>query len=176
MNITIDGFCNHEAGIADDELHRHYSDLLKGAGAVLYGRVTYHLMEYWRGILENPTGNKATDEFAAVMDRVPKIVFSNTLNDTGWETATLAKEGLEKTVTKLKQQPGDDIFIGSPSLISALTESGQIDEYQLCIHPVIIGKGLLLFRTVTDRKVLKLLRTKTFGSGAVVHYYEPVKN
>lgn len=75
INMTIDGFCDHDVVIADDELHEHYSELLKNMGTLLYGRTTYHLMEYWRDVLKNPTGNKATDDFAVIMDRIPKIFF-----------------------------------------------------------------------------------------------------
>ena len=74
--MTLDGFCDHTSGIADDEIHQHYTDLLRDAGLIIYGRTTYQLMEYWRSIVANPTGNKATDEFAVTMDNIPKIVYS----------------------------------------------------------------------------------------------------
>jgi hypothetical protein len=76
INMTLDGFFDHTALIADDEIHQHYTDLLNSGGTVLYGRITYQLMEYWRTVLENPTGNKSTDEFAVAMDNIPKVVFS----------------------------------------------------------------------------------------------------
>jgi dihydrofolate reductase len=122
--------------------------------------------------LQNPTGNKASDEFAVMIDKIPKIVFSRTLTSVDWQSATLATKELTKEVEELKQQEGKDIFVGSPGLIDALTQKGLIDEYQLCVHPVILGKGLPLFKTANDRMVLKLLKTKTFGSGAIVLYYE----
>ena len=173
--MTLDGFCDHTAGIADDELHQHYSALLHGADAILYGRITYQLMEYWRPIVKNPTGNQATDEFAAIMDKVPKIVFSRTLERVEWESATLAKRNLEEEAAALKQQSGKAIFVGSPSLIVSLTELGLIDEYQLCVHPVIVGSGLPLFKDITGRRVLRLVKTKTFSSGNIALYYEPIK-
>jgi dihydrofolate reductase len=173
--MTLDGFCDHTAGIADEELHQHYADLVRGAGALLYGRTTYQLMEsYWPAVVKNPTGEKATDDFAVAIDDVPKIVFSNTLKDVAWESAKLAKRSLKEEVLELKQQPGKDIFAGSPSLIVQCTQLNLIDEYQLCIHPVILGKGLPLFKDISEKSILKLLKTKTFGSGAVVHYYEPI--
>ena len=93
INMTIDGFCDHTAGIADDELHQHYNELLSQAGALLYGRVTYQLMEsYWPTVVKNPTGNKPMDEFAVLMQNIPKIVFSHTLTNVEWENAKLAKE------------------------------------------------------------------------------------
>jgi dihydrofolate reductase len=174
MNMTIDGFCDHTAGIADDELHQHYADLLSEAGIILYGRKTYQLMEYWLTVVKNPTGNKATDEFALVMDRIPKVVFSHTLKSLEWESAKLATKGLREEVLELRQQAGRDILIGSPGLIAALTPLGLIDEYQLCIHPVILGSGLPLFKNISDKMILKLLKTKRFGSGAIVLYYEPM--
>jgi dihydrofolate reductase len=175
INVTLDGFCDHTAMIADEELHQHYADLLAGAAVILYGRKTFQLMEYWLNVLQNPTGDKATDEFALVIDRIPKVVFSNTLEHVEWSSARLADRSLEEEVSALRQQPGNDILVGSPSLIASLTKLNLIDEYQLCVHPVIIGSGLPLFKGIKDRVILKLLKTKTFGSGAEVLYYEPTK-
>ena len=176
INMTIDGFCDHTSGIADDELHQHYSDLLKSAGAILYGRITFQLMEYWRTVLENPTGNHATDEFAAIMDKVPKVVFSRTLKEVDWHSARLATLDLHEEVVALKQQPGKDIYVGSPGLIVSLHREGLIDEYQLCVHPVIAGKGLTLFKNINDQAILKLVKTKPFHSGAIVLYYQPLNS
>ena len=175
INMTLDGFCDHTAGVADDELHQHYSELLSSAGALLYGRITYQLMEYWRTVLKNPTGNKPQDDFAVMIDKIPKIVFSRTLKSIDWESAKLATKDIKEEVLELRQQAGKDIFIGSPSLIVTLTQLGLIDEYQLCVHPVILGKGLPLFKNINDRILLKLLKTKKLGSGAIVFYYEPTK-
>lgn len=176
INMTVDGFCDHTAGIADDELHQHYADLLKDAGVILYGRVTFQLMEYWRSVIVNPTGNPATDEFARVIDRIPKIVFSRTLDKLEWETAELASQDIGEVVHALKRQSGNDILVGSPSLIVTLTQLGLIDEYQLCIHPVIIGTGLPLFRDITGKIMLRLQKTRTFSSGAIILYYEPLRH
>jgi dihydrofolate reductase len=176
MNMTLDGFCDHTAMNADDEIHDHYSELLRNAGTVLYGRVTYQLMEYWPTVLKEPTGIKAMDEFAAVMDKVPKVVFSRTLKTLEWESARLAKKELKEEVLELRQQEGKDIFVGSPSLIVGLSQLDLIDEYQLSVHPTIVGSGLQLFKNITDRIDLKLLKTKTFGCGAVMLQYERAKN
>lgn len=175
INMTLDGFCDHTAGIADDELHQHYSELLSSAGVLLYGRTTYQLMEYWRGVLENPTDNKSQNDFAVMIDKIPKIVFSHTLKWVDWESAKLATKDIKEEVLELKQQVGAAIFVGSPSLIVALTQLGLIDEYQLCIHPVILGKGLPLFKDISDSILLKLIKTKEFSSGAIVLYYEPTR-
>jgi len=173
MNMTLDGFCDHTAGIPDDELHQHYTELINSGGTILYGRITYQLMEYWIPFVKNPTGNKSMDDFAVAIDRIPKIVFSHTLQHLNWKTATLAKRDIKEEVLELKQQTGKDILVGSPGLIVALTQLGLIDEYQLCIHPVILGNGLPLFKTINDKIILKLLKTKTFASSAIILYYEP---
>lgn len=171
--MTIDGFCDHTAGIADDELHQHYTDLLSNAGTILYGRKTYQLMEsYWPSVVAQPTGNKSMDDFAVTIDNLPKIVFSRTLKSVDWKRASIAEKSLEEEISDLKQQPGKDVLIGSPSLIVQATNFHVVDEYQLCIHPVLVGKGLPLFNIVNDRMVFNLKQTKRFGSGAIVLYYE----
>ncbi|MBT1706208.1 dihydrofolate reductase family protein [Chryseosolibacter indicus] len=174
INVTLDGFCEHTAINPDDEIHQHYSDLLANAGVILYGRITYLLMEYWPMVMKNPTGNRATDEFAVTMDNIPKVVFSRTLKTIDWETARLAQRDLKEEVLDLKQQPGKDILVGSRSLILSLLNLNLIDEFQLCIHPVVLGNGSVrLFEGISDRINLQLLKTKTFSSGAVIHYYKP---
>ena len=176
INMTLDGFCDHTYGIADDELHQHYSDLLRSAGVILYGRITYQLMEFWPTVLKNPTDNEALNEFALIMDRTPKLVFSNTLKNVTWESAKVTNRNLEEVISELRQQPGKDIFVGSPSLIVQCTNLNLIDEYQLCIHPVIAGTGLQLFKSINEKSVLKLIKTKTLGSGAIVFYYVTERN
>lgn len=92
INMTLDGFCDHTAGIADDELHQHYNELLSTAGTILYGRRTYQLMEsYWPTVVKNPTGNKPTDEFAVLIDNISKIVFSRTLKNVDWKNNNIEK-------------------------------------------------------------------------------------
>ena len=171
INMTLDGYCDHTAITPDEAIHDHYSGLLKASGTALYGRVTYELMTYWQTILKNPTGEKSMDEFAVAIDRIPKIVFSHTLKNTGWETARLANRDIMEEVSALKQQPGKDILVCSPGLIITIMKLKLIDEFQLCIHPVITGSGLPLFKNINERVTLKLIRTKTFASGAVIHYY-----
>lgn len=175
INMTLDGFCDHTALIADDEIHRHYSELLRNGDTILYGRITYQLMEYWPPIVKNPTGNKAMDEFAVTIDKIPKIVFSRTLQHVEWKTAKLAKRDLQEEVSALRQEAGKDILVGSRSLIVALSNLNLIDEFQLCVQPIIAGKGLSLFENIKDRIDLKLLKTKTFGCGAMMLYYERIK-
>src|SRR3546814_57474 len=139
ITMKLDGFLDHTPGIPDEEIQQHYADLLRSTDTVLYGRITYQLMEFWRTVLENPTGDKAMDDFAVAIDNTPKIVFSRTLKNVDWKSAKLASQDLEKEVLELKQQSGKDIFACSPSLIVALTKLNLIDEYQLCVYPVIAG-------------------------------------
>ena len=177
INITLDGFCDHTAMTADDELHQHYNELLSSADTLLYGRITYQLMEsYWPTVVKNPTGNKPMDEFALIIDNLSKIVFSHTLKNVEWKNAKLAKRNIKEEVLELRQQAGKDILVGSRSLIVALLNLNLIDEFQLSVQPIIAGKGLPLFKNINDRINLKLLKTKTFiSSGSITLYYEPGK-
>jgi len=185
INMTLDGFCNHTAMIADEEIHQHYNELLSNADTLIYGRITYQLMEsYWPSVVKNPTGNKPMDEFAVLIDNISKIVFSRTLKNIDWKNTILKKEIIKEEIVELKrsgsQSPvnnsgSKNILVGSPSLIVALAQLDLIDEYQLSVQPTILGSGLPLFKNVSDRIDLKLLKTKTFGCGAVTLYYEPAK-
>ena len=176
INMTLDGFCDHTALSPDEEIHEHYRELLSDADAILYGRITYELMKYWQTLVKNPSGEKSMDDFAIAMDDVPKIVFSHKLKNTEWDSAKLSNQPLEETVLELKQSHNGgnkDILVGSRSLIIQLMKLNLIDEYQICVHPVIAGSGLLLFENTNDRIILKLIKTKTFSGGAVILYYEP---
>jgi dihydrofolate reductase len=176
MNMTLDGFCDHTAMIADDEIHQHYNELLSDADTLIYGRTTYQLMEsYWPFIVKKPTGNKPTDEFAVLIDNILKIVFSRTLRNIDWKNTELKNEVIKEEILELKQQAGKNILVGSPGLIVSLMQLNLIDEYQLSVQPIVLGSGLSLFKNVKDRVNLKLLKTKTFGCGAVTLYYEPIQ-
>ncbi len=174
--MTLDGNCDHTAGIPDEDLHLHYANLLDNASAVLYGRITYELMQFWQPFLTNPSGQKPMDDFAVSIDKTPKVVFSRTMKETGWKTATLATKNIEEELAELKQQPGKDILIGSRSIIIQLLNLQLIDELQICIHPVLEGRGLQLFENIDVRSQFRLLKSKTFASGAIVLYYEPIRS
>ena len=176
INMTLDGIFDHTAGMPDEEIHQHYTDLLNQGDVILYGRITYQLMEFWRTFLEKPSEEKSMNDFAIAIDRIPKIVFSNTLNNVEWKSACIANRDLKETVLELRQSRSSgskDIFVGSRSLIIQLINLNLIDEFQLCIYPVIAGNGLRLFENITDRTIFKLVKTKTFNSGAVILFYEP---
>ncbi|HCR71879.1 MAG TPA: dihydrofolate reductase [Anaerolineae bacterium] len=172
MNMTLDGFCDHTYGIADDEIHEHYRDLLRSGDAVIYGRITYQLMEYWKSIVENSTGNKADDDFAVAIDNITKIVYSRTLENVDWKNTILKKEVIKDEIVELKKQAGKPIFVGSPGMIVTLGNLGLIDEYQINVQPMVVGSGLTLFKNITNRIDLKLINTKKFGCGAITLTYE----
>lgn len=172
INMTLDGVFDHTAGIPDEEIHQHYTELLKEGDAILYGRITYQLMQYWQTLIKNPSGEKSMDDFAMAIDKIPKIVFSHTLRNTDWDSAKLSNQTIEEEVLELKQQSGGAILVGSRSLIIQLMKLNLIDEYQFCVYPVIAGTGLPLFENINERTILKLIKTKTFSGGAVILYYE----
>ena len=176
MNMTLDGFCDHTSMSADAEVHQHYTDLLNSGDTIIYGRKTYQLMEdYWPTIIATPTGDRSLDDFAKAIDNITKVVFSNTLKNVTWRNSILAKRSIKEEVLDLKQKPGKDIFVGSPGMIVATMNLGLVDELQLSVHPTIAAKGLSLFEKIKDRIDLRLLKTKTFGCGAVLFYYQPGK-
>ncbi len=179
INMTLDGFCDHTAMIADDEIHQHYNELLCSAGTVLYGRITFQLMKYWQTVVKNPTGNKSMDEFAQTINNIPKVVFSSTLESVEWKTERLAKRDIKDEISELRQSSNGEsknILVGSRSLIVSLMNLNLIDEFQICVQPIIAGKGLSLFENINNRINFKLLKTKAFGCGAILLYYEPIKN
>lgn len=174
--MTLDGFCDHTALIADDELHQAANELFQTADTVLFGRVTYQLMENsWPAIVKKPTGVKSIDEFARLIDNIYKVVFSRTLKQVEWKNTRLATDDLQEEVLKLKQKDGKNILVGSPSLIISLTKLGLIDEYRFLLQPIVLGSGLPLFKNINERIDLELLQTRTLGSGVIVLYFKPAK-
>ena len=174
--MTLDGFCDHTSIIPDDDVLLHYNELLSNADTLLYGRITYQLMEsYWPEIVKNPTGDKPTDEFAVLIDNISKIVYSRTLRHVDWKNTELKKDLIKEEIMELKQQTGKNILVGSPGLIVSFMKLDLIDEFQLCIFPIVFGRGLPLFKNINDNINLTLLKTKIFSSGAIIHYYELAK-
>jgi dihydrofolate reductase len=135
-------------------------------------------MGFWKTFLENPSDVKSMNDFALAMDKVPKVVFSRSLqtNNNGelnWHSARLSRKPLEEEVEELRTQPGNDIYVGSRSLILQLIDVNFLDELQLCIHPIIAGSGSYLFDGINHRRTLRLLKTKAFRDGAIILFYEP---
>lgn len=172
INTTLDAVCDHTVGIPDEEVHDHYRGLITDADAILFGRITFELMKYWQTLVAEPSGERSMDDFARAIDKIPKIVFSHSLSDPEWDSARVSQQSLRELVAELKQKPGKDILIGSRSLIVQLTNLDLVDELQLCLHPVIAGKGLPLFGEIAGMKMLKLMKTKIFNSGVILLYYE----
>ena len=174
INITADGYCSHTDGIADEELHEHFTGLLRNAGLLLYGRITYQLMvPYWPEVARKQSDTAATNEFARVFDSLEKVVVSASLERVEDTNTRIVRGHLVEEVAALKQQPGKDIFVGGLSVASQLSVSGLIDEYHFVVHPVVAGKGPRLFETVKAQESLQLQlgATKTLHSGAVALQY-----
>src|SRR5512138_627605 len=146
INITLDGYCGHESGIADDELPKYFTGLLRDSDVHIFGRDTYHLMyPYWHDVAVNQSETEVTNEFARTFDSIPKIVFSTTLKSVEWNNTILLRSNLQEEILKLKQQPGKNISIGALNIAAQLAQSGLIDEYHFLIQPIIAGKGPRLF-------------------------------
>ncbi len=174
INITADGYCSHTDGIADDELHEYFARLLRNAGPLLFGRITYQLMvPYWPDIARNQSETVAVNEFARVFDSLEKVVFSTTLKHVEGNNTRIVPANLAEEVLALKQQPGKDICVGSLSIASQLSSRGLIDEYHFVVHPVVAGKGPRLFETVKppEKLLLDFIGSKTFHSGVVALHY-----
>ena len=172
INITIDGYCGHETGIADDELHEYFTGLLRESGVEIFGRNTYHLMyPYWRDVAVNQSETEVINEFARTFDAIPKLVFSTTLKSVEWNNTTLLHSNLREEIMKLKGQPGKNISIGALSIASQVAEWDLIDEYHFVVHPIIAGSGPRLFGSVKNL-TLNLIGQKTFRSGVVALHYK----
>jgi dihydrofolate reductase len=177
INVTLDGCCDHREGIADEELHRHAAENLEQADALLFGRVTYGMMEEaWRRPAETgelPDWMEAwMMPFARTIDAAKKYVVSSTLQQVDWN-AELVRGDLGEAVQQLKQEPGTGLFAGGVQLARALTELGLIDEYEFIVHPRLVGHGPTLFAGLSKPVDLKLVSRLELGSGAVAMRYEP---
>ena len=175
INVTLDGCCDHRVGIADEEIHRHAVENLAKADALLFGRVTYTMMEdAWRQ--PRPQGDMPewTNDFARTIDAARKYVVSSTIERVDWN-AELLRGDLATAVQRLKEEPGKGLFTGGAKLPFALAELGLIDEYEFVVHPRIAGHGPTLFAGLSKLVDLKLIDRYEFASGAVSLRYEPKK-
>jgi dihydrofolate reductase len=173
INVTLDGCCDHRAIPADEELHRHAAESIAQADALLFGRVTYEMMEAaWRLSTRTVTMPDWTEPFARTIDAARKYVVSSTLDRVDW-SAELVRGDLRKTVQQLKQEPGKGLFTGGVRLPLALAELGLIDEYEIVVHPRLAGHGPALFAGLSKHVDLQLVSRLEFGSGAVAMRYEP---
>ena len=177
INVTLDGCCDHRVGIPDEELHRHAAENIARADALLFGRVTYGMMEEaWRPLAR--TGAKADwmqpwmEPFARTIDAAKKYVVSSTLDRVDWN-AELVRGDLEKAVRELKRGSGNGVFTGGVKLPQALAEMDLIDEYEFIVHPRIAGHGPTLFAGFSRLVDLELVGRLELGSGAVALRYVP---
>jgi dihydrofolate reductase len=173
INVTLDGCCDHRVGIPDEALHRHARENIEQADALLFGRVTYEMMEAaWRQPAPAGARPEWTEPFARAIDAARKYVVSSTLERVDWNSE-LVRGDLETAVQQLKREPGKGLFTGGVTLPLALAELGLIDEYEFVVHPRIAGHGPTLFAGLSKYVDLKLVSRLEFGSGAVAMRYEP---
>jgi len=177
-NVTLDGYfagVNGDIGWAhksDPEWNAFVADNASGGGLLLFGRVTYELMTaYW----PTPEALKNDPVVAERMNNLPKIVFSRTLDKASWKNTKLVKGDPAAEVRKMKKEPGKDMAIfGSGSIVSHLAQEGLVDEYQIVMNPVVLGKGRTMFDGIKEKLTLKRTKTRTFGNGNVLLCYEPM--
>src|SRR5262245_7841003 len=173
INVTLDGCCDHRAIPADEELHRHHAKNLEQADALLFGRVTYEMMEAaWRPPTRTVAMPDWTEPFARTIDEAKKYVVPVALVRVDWN-AELVRGDLGKAVERLEHAPGKGLFVGGVKLPQALAELGLIDEYEFVVHPRLAGHGPTLFAGLSKHVDLKLVSRREFGSGAVAMRYEP---
>lgn len=177
INLSLDGYCGHEAMATDGQLHRYHAEKLAQADALLFGRVTYEMMEAgWRQVAQTGVLPDWAEPwmlpFARTVDAARKYVVSSTLARVDWN-AELVRGDLGQAVQALKQLPGRGLYVGGVKLPQALAELGLIDEYEFVVHPKLVGHGPTLFAGMTKHIDLKLVGQQVFDSGAVAMRYEP---
>jgi dihydrofolate reductase len=176
INVTLDGCCDHQAGVPDEESHRYWAETLAQADALLFGRVTYEMMESaWRLPATGARPEWMADwmePFARTIDAAKKYVVSSTLDRVDWN-AELVRGDLGEAVQQLKQEAGKGLFVGGVTLPLALAELGLIDEYEFVVQPRLAGHGPTLLAGLSKHIDLKLVSRREFGSGAVALRYLP---
>lgn len=179
MFVSLDGYISGPNGeldwaIVDEELHRFVNDRAQTIDTQLYGRRMYETMNFWLTADTDPNLRDYEREFASLWQRAERIVFSKTLRDVQGN-ARLARDIDPQEIEALKRQPGQDIEVGGAHVAAALMRHGLIDEYQVYVHPVILGGGTPMFMAANARTSLRLVETRTFSSGVVLLRYEPTK-
>ena len=175
INVTLDGCCDHRAISPDEDLLRHAAENLDRADALLFGRVTYEMMEAaWRPPAQMGARPDWMEPFSRTIDAAKKYVVSSTLSQVDWN-AELVRGDLGKAVQELKRESGKGLLVGGVKLPLALAELGLIDEYEFLVQPGLAGHGPTLFAGLSNRVDLKLVGRLEFGSGVVAMRYEPRK-
>jgi len=182
MWMTLDGFIagpNNDMGFVgehyDAAMGQYEYDLVSAADTLLLGRVTYESFAgAWPYVPDKPDADPGEVAYARLLNAMRKIVFSRTLPSVEWNNSTLMREIVPQEIERLKQEPGRDMVIyGSASVVQALTNLGLIDEYQILVHPVLLGQGKPLFANIRQKVNLKLVNTEARSSGVVVLTYQP---
>jgi dihydrofolate reductase len=172
LNVTLDGCQDHRVGIADDEMHDYFTALMDAAGAMLWGRTTYELMESaWPAVARDENAPRAEREWALKLDAKPKHVVSSSRRDFPWKNTFRVEGDLREAVTQLKEKTPQGLLVGGPMLAAALDQLGLIDEYRLVIHPVLAGHGPTLFHGLERPRRLELLATHRLKSGVMAMHY-----
>ena len=173
INITLDGCCDHRAGVGSEGIHRHAIENLNRADALLLGRVTYEMMEAaWRGPAPAGARPEWMEPFARTMDAARKYVVSSTLERVDWNSE-LVRGDLGEAVRALKREPGKGLFTGGVTLPLALAELGLIDEYEFVVHPRVAGHGPTLLAGLSQPLELTLVSREELGSGVTAMRYVP---
>jgi dihydrofolate reductase len=173
INVTLDGCCDHRAMVPDEDMHRHAAEILARADALLFGRVTYEMMEAaWRSLASPGTRPDWMEPFARTIDVAKKYVVSSTLEKVDWN-AELVHGDLGEAVQELKRESGKGLYVGGVKLPMALAELGLIDEYEFIVQPRLTGHGPTLFAGLSKHVDLKLVGRLEFDSGAVAMRYQP---
>jgi dihydrofolate reductase len=176
INVTLDGCCDHRAISPDEETHRHATENLERADALLLGRVTYELMESaWRPPGQAEAMPDWMAPFGRTIDAAKKYVVSNTLGRVDWNAEVVRGDQLEKAVRQLKREPGKGLLTGGVKLPLALAELGLIDEYEFVVQPKLAGHGPTLLAGLSKHVDLRVVSRQEFASGAVAMRYEPQK-
>ena len=174
INITLDGCVDHTKGVADDETHEYFTDLLREVDLLVYGRITYQLMvPFWPEVAKHQSMDKASNEFAQAFDSINKIVFSRSLESAEDKNTRIVRTNLRDEIVKLKQEPGKDILLGGVDIPSQLIELGLVDKFCFVVGPTLAGEGRRLLEGVNlpERLQLKLDESKLFKSGCVALHY-----
>ena len=179
INVTLDGCCDHRVGIQDEESDRYWAAQLARADGLLFGRVTYEMMEgAWRKPATGTWPDWMADwmiPFARTIDGAKKYVVSGTLDQVDWNAELVQGGDLGKAVQELKQEPGEGLFVGGVTLPLALADLGLIDEYEFLVQPVLAGRGPTLLAGLRERIQLDLVDRREFRSGAVALRYRPTR-
>jgi dihydrofolate reductase len=172
LNVTLDGCCDHREGIADDSVLRYYTRLMDAAGGMVFGRVTYELMESaWPAVARDPKAPPAFRTWARKLEAKPKYVVSTTRRDFPWRNTFLVEGDLRDAMVALKRRTPRGLLVGAPALSAALEKLGLIDEYRVAVHPVLAGHGPTLFPGLSPSRRLKLVGVKRLKSGVMALHY-----